>query len=88
MICFNPICPIFEDLHRIAFAIIKRRGFRVWVMQSTIWDHRVDLVNSRGPFYLHGLTLITTWISNHMPSKVWVEITFQFLNFNGCTVEL
>ena len=28
------------------------------------------------------------WISNHMPSKVWDEITYPFLNFNGCTVEV
>ena len=24
-----------------------------------------------GPFYLHGLTWMALWISNHMPSKVW-----------------
>ena len=24
------------------------------------------------------------WISNHMPSRVWDEITYPFLNFNGC----
>ena len=41
-----------------------------------------------GPFYLHGLTLIPAWISNHMPSKVWDEITYPFLNFNGATVEV
>ena len=40
------------------------------------------------PFYLHGLTLIPTWISSHIPSKVWDEITYPFLNFNGCTVEV
>ena len=28
------------------------------------------------------------WISNHMPSKVWDEITYPFLNFNGATVEV
>ena len=41
-----------------------------------------------GPFYLHGLTLIPAWISNHMPVKVWDEITYPFLNFNGATVEV
>ena len=39
-----------------------------------------------GPFYQHGLTLIPAWMSNHMTSKVWDEITFPFLNFNGATV--
>ena len=31
---------------------------------------------------------IPTWTSNHMPSKVWDEITDPFSNFNGCTVEV
>ena len=41
-----------------------------------------------GPFYLHGLTLIPAWMSNHTSSKVWDEITYPFLNFNGATVEV
>ena len=40
------------------------------------------------PFYYHGLTLIPAWISNHLPSKVWGEITYPLLNFNGATVEV
>ena len=43
---------------------------------------------TRGLFYQHGLTLIPAWISNHMPGKVWDEITYPFLNFNGCTVKV
>ena len=27
------------------------------------------------------------WISNRMHNKVWDEITYPFLNFNGATVE-
>ena len=41
-----------------------------------------------GPFYQHGLILIPAWISNQKPSKVWEEITYPFLTFNGCTVEV
>ena len=41
-----------------------------------------------GPFYYHGLTLIPAWITNHLPGKVWDEITYPFLNFNGATVEV
>ena len=37
--------------------------------------------HARGPFYQHGLTLIPAWICNYMPSKVWDEITYPFLNF-------
>ena len=44
--------------------------------------------NSSGRFYKHGLTLIPEWISNHVLSKVWGEITYPLLNFNGCTVEV
>ena len=41
-----------------------------------------------GPFYKHGLTLIPAWISNYIHYKEWDEITYPFLNFNGCTVEV
>ena len=27
------------------------------------------------------------WISDHLPSKVWDEITYLFLNFNDTAVE-
>ena len=37
---------------------------------SYLFDYRI-----LGPFYQHGLTLIQEWLSNHMPSKVWDEIT-------------
>ena len=49
---------------------------------------RVELIGVCGPFYYHGLTLIPAWISNYMPCKVWDEITYPFLNFNGSTVEV
>ena len=48
------------------------------VDEGNIWD----------PFYYHGLSLIPAWISNHLSGKVWDEITYQFLNFNGVTVEV
>ena len=35
-----------------------------------------------------GLTLIPACISNHMLCKVWDEITYPFLKFNGATVEV
>ena len=43
---------------------------------------------TRAPFYWHGLTLILPWISNYILSKIWDEITYPFLNFNSCTVEV
>ena len=41
-----------------------------------------------GLFYQHGLTLIPSWISNYIHYKVWDEIIYPFLNFNGWTVEV
>ena len=32
--------------------------------------------------------LIPAWISNHMLSQVWDEITYSFPNFYGCIVEV
>ena len=40
------------------------------------------------PFYQHGLTLILQWVSDHMPSKGYDEITYPFQNFNGSTAEV
>ena len=34
-------------------------------------------------FYYHGLTIIPAWISIYIHYKVWDEITYPFLNFNG-----
>ena len=61
-------------------------GFRVSGVWHDIWKF--------APFF-HQWSLLLTWITlnssmddNHMPSKVWDEITYPFPNFNGCTVEL
>ena len=29
---------------------------------------------------------LDTWISNHMSSTIWDELTYPFPNFNGCRV--
>ena len=50
--------------------------------------HIMTTVVTSGLFYYHGLTLIPAWISNHMLSKVWDEITYLFLNFNSAAVEI
>ena len=60
----------FVDKH----ALINRK-----TQYQNQWNHQ-------RPFYKHGLTLIPSWISNHMPSKVWDEITFPFSNFNTTDV--
>ena len=56
---------------------------------ATIWNNRtIGVLAAWGPFYLLGLTLIPACISNCLPGKMWDEITYPFLNFNGCTVEV
>ena len=35
-----------------------------------------------------GVVSKPTGISNYMHCKVWDEITYPFINFNGCTVEV
>ena len=43
--------------------------------------------NHMDPLILIWFIFNPTWISNHMHSKVWGEITYPSPNFNGCTVE-
>ena len=57
-------------------------------IQTTRINDTLPILIQAWPFYLHGLTLIPTWINNHMPSKVWVEITYPLPNFNSATVEV
>ena len=45
-------------------------------------------IREQRSFYRHGLSLIPAWISNHVPNKVWDEITYPFPNINGATVEV
>ena len=55
------------------------------------FDNQVHLstyVSQGVPYYCYGSTLISAWISNHTPSKVWNKITYPFPNFNGATIEV
>ena len=43
----------------------------------------------QGPLLLTWFNFnFTAWISNYIHYKLWDEITYPFLNFNGCTVEV
>ena len=46
-----------------------------------IWSHVLPLCGIQA-------TLNPAWTSNHIHYKVWDEITYPFLNFNRCTVEV
>ena len=56
-------------------------------MLTLILNH-VCKMDPWAPFYKHGSTLIPAWIYNHLPGKVCDGITYPFLNFNGCTVDV
>ena len=60
-----------------------------WVNQNQ-WRLIWNWTSGARPLHWHGLTLIATWISNDMPSKMslWYEITYPFLHTNGCPVEV
>ena len=51
----------------------------------TYFSNKCTLILSR---FIHLVTLIPVWISNYIRYKVWCEITYPFLNSNGCTVEV
>ena len=64
------------------------------------WSHKVSrepvgsmyVVNVpcpiSGPLYWHGLTLILTWMSNHIYSNVRGGIIYPFPNANGAAVKV
>ena len=56
-------------------------GPHVGPMNFAIWK-------PKDPFYLHGLTVISAWISGHIHNKVWDEITYPSPNVNSCTIEV
>ena len=80
----------------------KRESTRVeWInwtgITASYIRHSIMIYSSRqqllcmstcSPFYWHGLTLIPAWICNHIHYKMWDEINYPFLNFNGATVEV
>ena len=48
----------------------------------------MPLLGHLGPLLLTWINFIPAWISYHLPSKVWDEITYAYSNFNGCTIEV
>ena len=77
--------------------IVKRRSITGYHPKSFVcsWKNypvagwtSIPEAHTWAPFYLHGLTLISAWLSNYIHYKVWGEITYPFLNFNGAIVEV
>ena len=44
--------------------------------------------DDQGPLLLTRFNFNSAWINNYIHYKVWDEIIYPFLNFNGTTVEV
>ena len=62
-------------------AILAAKNFKMYHPGA------LAVISSSGLF-TNIVWLIPAWISYHMLRKVWDEITYPFLNFNGATVEV
>ena len=49
----------------------------------TLAPKLVYLSDGKGPFYLHGLTLISAWISNHIHYESWDQLIIHSLTSTG-----
>ena len=57
---------------------------------SLYWSSFIQkfYIDSKHYYKVHVQNKYPGWNSNHMPNKVWDEITYPFLNFNGVAVEV
>ena len=77
--------PTYPTIMEVFYSEALPYQFLPRFMKWHSWTKAVCMTASP-PSYLQPLFL--TWISNYMLGKVWDEITYPFLNFNGCTVEV
>ena len=80
-----------EGLAQLLYILyIQRFDVNVDISHSFILrrSSHARILFHQGPFHKHRLILIPSWISNHMPCKVWGEITYPFQNFNGFAIEV
>ena len=87
---FTDVIPIKYISREVTFVeeVVSENNFRLNSRMSGDCISPSRLSKSRGPFYKHGLTLTPPWISNYIHYKLWDEMTYPFLNFNGATVEV
>ena len=81
-----PQCPLLDVFDWYPHSTHRHLKMH-WCILST--------VATGAPVWKHHGPLLLTWFdfnpsmdNNHTPSKVWDGITYPFLNFNGCTVEV
>ena len=80
-------CSADKRLSPFRDIMCKTEYFWICIIYSYmyVWTHR-----GQSPLLLTWINLNPSLdnISNHLPGKVWGEITYLFLNFSGCTVEV
>ena len=61
-----------------------------WINHGYRFDNPLTIKTCSCLIALFSGTYFTNnnFINNHLPSKVWDEITYLFLNFNTCTIEV
>ena len=58
----------------------------LWIKYPTYRNK--DCSQAAGSRYLQTCVPKLAAVTNYINDKVWYEITYPFLNFNGCTVEV
>ena len=76
-------CPVAASGH-----VINSHSIELVIPIYSCYNAR--WINTRGPCYSNGLTLIVSGKSDHTTNKMWdgIEIAYQSPNFNGCTIEI
>ena len=91
--CHRGISTNWTEIILLTLTMLNWLGETTCSIISQYWDGPPSWSTSAwkttsSPFYQHGLTLIPAWMNNYIHYKMWDEITYPFLNFNGCTVEV
>ena len=79
----------YNTLSSLADLLIACYGYMLVIalVHNTDSSHFIlAMLNTRDSFHLHGLPLITAWVSNYINYKMWDEITYPFQAFNGVTI--
>ena len=63
--------------------LLSKGVYEIWYYSPNIVVTRDWVTYVCHLAFLQRLTLIPEWISIHMPGKVWNEMTYSLLNFNG-----
>ena len=74
----------FHNLRHLTF----EKWYRNWYLYIAPSKFSATRVKRLGPLLSKWSTFNPAWINNHMPSKVWNEITYPFPNLIDCTISL